>query len=74
VVYIYEMDGAADPLAITSKSLETAVFSKMIYPLKTTDKIELHVVWVVSIPDLYNVVYLDVMTGKIIVSYPTIES
>ena len=74
VVYIYDILGRPNPMTITAKSLETATFSKLIYPLKTTDKIELHFVWVVNIPDVFYVIYLDVMTGEIIGSYPTVIS
>jgi len=61
-------------MTITAKSLETTEFSKLIYPLKTADKIELRVVWVVSIPEVFYVIYLDVMTGEIVGGYPTIVS
>lgn len=71
VVYLSDFSGKPVPITITAKSLETATFSRMIYPLKTTDKIELHVIWVVSIPEVYYVIYLDVMTGEIIGGYPT---
>ena len=71
VVYLSDIVGKSIPMTITAKSLETALFSNMIYPLKTTDKIELHVVWVVSIPEVFYVIYMDVMTGEIIGGYPT---
>lgn len=71
IVYLSDVSGKPIPMTITAKSLETATFSNMIYPLKTTDKIELHVVWVVNIPDVYYVIYLDVMSGEIIGGYPT---
>ena len=74
IVYLSDIAGHPIPITITVKSLKTAIFSKLIYPLKTTDKIELHVVWVVNIPDVYYVVYLDVMTGEIIGGYPTVLS
>ena len=74
VVYLSEMDGTPAPQTITSKSLETAGFSKMIYPVITKNQIELHIVWVVNIPDVHYVVYLDVMSGEIIGGYPTLES
>lgn len=61
-------------MTITAKSLETATFSKLIYPLITADKIELHIVWSVNIPDVFSVIYLDVMTGEMIGSYPTVIS
>ncbi|MDR3653974.1 MAG: hypothetical protein P4L34_13515 [Paludibacter sp.] len=74
VVYLADIAGKPIPMTITAKSLETASFSNMIYPLETTDKIELHVVWVVTIPEVFYVVYLDVMTGEIIGGYPTVLS
>ncbi|MDP4238304.1 MAG: hypothetical protein Q8904_02395 [Bacteroidota bacterium] len=74
VVYLSDIAGRPIPMTITAKSLETAAFSNMIYPLKTTAKIELHVVWVVSIPDVFYVVYLDVMSGEIIGGFPTVYS
>ena len=74
VVYLSEMDGTPAPQTITSKSLETAGFSKMIYPVITKNQIELHIVWVINIPDVHYVVYLDVMSGEIIGGYPTLES
>ena len=74
VVYLSDFSGSPIPMTITAKSLETAQFSKLIDPIKTTDKIELHVVWVVSIPEVFYVIYLDVMTGEIVGGYPTIVS
>lgn len=74
VVYLSDFLGNSFPNTITAKSLETAEFSKLIYPLITPDKIELHVVWVVSIPEVFYVVYLDVMTGEMVGGYPTVES
>jgi len=74
VVYLSDFSGKPIPMTITAKSLETAQFSKMIDPIKTTDKIELHVVWVVSIPEVFYVIYLDVMTGEILGGYPTVVS
>ena len=74
IVYLSDIAGHPIPMTITVKSLKTAKFSKLIYPLRTTDKIELHVVWVVNIPDVYYVVYMDVMTGDIIGGYPTVLS
>jgi len=74
VVYLSDLSGKPVPMTITAKSLETAQFSKLIDPIKTTDKIELHVVWVVSIPEVFYVIYLDVMTGEILGGYPTVVS
>ena len=74
IVYLSDIAGHPIPMTITVKSLKTAKFSKLIYPLRTTDKIELHVVWVVNIPDVYYVIYMDVMTGDIIGGYPTVLS
>ena len=74
VVYLSDIAGRPIPMTITAKSLETTEFSKLIYPLKTADKIELRVVWVVSIPEVFYVIYLDVMTGEIVGGYPTIVS
>ena len=53
VVYLSDFSGKPIPMTITVKSLETAEFSKLIYPLKTADKIELRVVWVINIPDVF---------------------
>jgi len=74
VVYLSDIGGNSIPMTITAKSLVTAEFSKLILPLKTADKIELHVVWAVNIPEVFYVIYLDVMTGEIIGGYPTIIS
>jgi hypothetical protein len=74
VVYLSDLSGRPIPMTITAKSLETARFSKLIYPLKTTDKIELRVVWVVNIPEVFYVIYLDVMTGEMVGGYPTVIS
>lgn len=74
VVYLYDIAGKPIPMTITAKSLETAVLKKSIYPLKTTDRIELHVIWQVNIPDVFYVVFVDVMTGELIGGYPTVYS
>jgi len=74
VIYLSDLLGKPIPMTITAKSLETSEFTKMIYPLNVDDKIELHVIWQVNIPDVYYVIYLDVMTGNIIGGYPTVIS
>jgi hypothetical protein len=74
VVYLSDIGGSPIPKTITAKSLETAEFSKLIIPIKTADKIELHVAWAVNIPEVFYVIYLDVMTGEIVGGYPTIIS
>jgi len=74
VVYLSDFSGKPISMTITAKSLETAEFSKLIYPLKTTDKIELRIVWVVNIPEVFYVIYMDVMTGEIVDGYPTVIS
>lgn len=71
VVYLSDIAGRPIPMTITAKSLETAEFTKMIYPVETTDKIELHVVWQVNVPDVFYVIFVDVMTGEMVGSYPT---
>lgn len=71
VVYLSDIIGRSIPMTITAKSLETAEFTQLIYPIETTDKIKLHIVWQVNIPDVYYIIFLDVMTGEIVGSYPT---
>jgi hypothetical protein len=70
-VYLSDIKGRPIPMTITAKSLETAEFTKMICPVQTDDKIKLHVVWQVNIPEVYYVLFLDVMTGETVGSYPT---
>jgi hypothetical protein len=74
IVYIWDIAGRPISITITAESLQTAEFSRMILPINTTDKIELHIVWVINIPKVYYVIYLDVMSGEIIGGYPTLES
>ena len=45
-----------------------------IYPVKSDDKIQLFVTWKIYIPDVYYIIYIDVMTGEVIASEPTIIS
>jgi len=71
IVYLSDIMGGSQPMTITAKSLGTAIFTKMIYPVKTINKIKLHVVWQANIPDVYYVIFVDVMTGELIGSYPT---
>lgn len=73
-VYISDIAGKSTALTITSKSLQTAIFDKLIYPVETDTKIELHVVWKIDIPEVFYVIFLDVMTGEMVNSYPTIIS
>lgn len=70
-VYLSDIMGRSIPMTITAKSLEAAEITKMICPVQTADKIKLHVVWQVNIPDVYYVFFLDVMTGETVGSYPT---
>jgi hypothetical protein len=71
IVYLSDIMGRSIPMTITAKSLEAAEITKMICPVQTADKIKLHVVWQVNIPDVYYVFFLDVMTGETVGSYPT---
>jgi len=63
--------GRPIPMTITAKSLESATFTKLIYPIETADKINLHIAWQVDIPDVFYVIFVDVMTGETLGSYPT---
>jgi hypothetical protein len=74
IVYLSDFAGKQVPITITTKSLETTTIYKCIYPVKNDDNIELHVIWRVNIPDVFYVVFLDVMTGTIVGGYPTIVS
>jgi hypothetical protein len=70
-VYLSDFIGRSIPMTITAKSLETATFTKLIYPVETSDKINLHVAWQVNISAVFYVIFVDVMTGELIGSYPT---
>jgi len=70
-VYLSDIMGRPIPMTITVKNLESATFTKLICPIETANKINLHVAWQVNIPDVYYVIFVDVMTGETLGSYPT---
>ncbi|HPR84568.1 MAG TPA: hypothetical protein PLG33_00875, partial [Prolixibacteraceae bacterium] len=45
-----------------------------IYPIKSDDKIQLFVTWKIYVPDVFYILYVDVMTGETIAAEPTIIS
>ncbi len=74
IVTHYSIGGELSSFKITESNLKSAQSKKMIYPLQQNDKIELHVVWNIYVPDVFYVLLVDVITGQIVGSYPTIIS
>jgi len=74
VVTHYNIAGQPYTMKITSESLESAEFSNLIYAVESDDLIKIHVVWKVYVPDVYFKFYIDVISGEIINSAPTIIS
>jgi|GEM_PF-335363 len=57
---------------VTAKHLQECTVNLIIIPLKTEEKIELHVAWEINLIPLHYIYYVDVMTGEIIQEEPTI--
>lgn len=74
VVGHYNIAGQLSTITISKLNLENAQFSKLIYPVETDEKIEIHVVWDVLVPDVFFRFFIDVMSGEILQEAPTIIS
>ncbi len=58
---------------VTQESLDKSSVGLVVYPKKAENKIELFITWTVDIPSpVFYIFYVDVMTGNIISSRPTI--
>lgn len=62
-------------VTITNEDLNNSNIKIYVVPIKTNDQIELHLAWYIDIPSpVFYIMYVDVMTGKIIRQDPTIIS
>lgn len=67
--------GQVYTVTITSSDLSKSTVNTVILPVEDEDKIELRVVWQINIPGpVYYIIYVDVLTGEIISTQPTIIS
>jgi len=74
-VWHSDISGRSHPTKITDQALASCQINGLkIYPVKSDDKIQLFVTWKIYVPDVYYILYVDVMTGEIIASEPTIIS
>lgn len=74
-VWHSDISGRSHPMKITDQALVSCQIKGLkIYPIKSDDKIQLFVTWKIHVPDVYYILYVDVMTGEIIASEPTIIS
>ena len=75
VVSHYSFDGTLSQVTIAAADVENSSVNLKIIPAEDDGKIELHLCWQVNIPaPVYYEIYIDVMTGSIIVEEPTIIS
>jgi hypothetical protein len=75
VVSHYSFAGTEYTVKISNSDLEKSTTSLKIFPISSDDKIELRVCWQINIPmPVYYLIYIDVMTGKIVDEQPTIIS
>lgn len=71
----YNVGGEKYYVTISKSDLEGSTAGLKIVPVKSADKIELRVTWMINIPGpVFCKVYVDVMTGEIIREDPTIIS
>lgn len=75
VVSHYSIAGVKWTEKISIQDLNKSVIRIKVLPVKTTDKIELRVVWQLNIPGpIYYLMSVDVETGEIVEERPTIIS
>jgi hypothetical protein len=71
----YNIGGQKYYVTITKPDINTISGELKIVPIETDNKIELRVTWMFDIPSpVYSMVFVDVMTGEIILQVPTIIS
>ncbi len=71
----HSMTGAVYYVTITGADLENSTADLKVVPRRTDGKIGLRVTWMFNIPGpVYCRVYMDVMTGEVILMMPTIIS
>ncbi|MDP4224328.1 MAG: hypothetical protein Q8868_13560 [Bacteroidota bacterium] len=66
--------GGPSNAVITSESLQKSTTSLIVLPIEGENQIELHLAWCINIPQVYYIIYVDVMTGEVIGQEPTIIS
>ena len=70
-----DISGQSHPAKITDQALASCQINGLkIYPIKSDDKIQLFVTWKIYVPDVFYILYVDVMTGETIAAEPTIIS
>jgi len=75
VVSHYTIAGTEYSVTISNTDLANSAIGLKVLPIENEDKIELQVCWQINIPaPVYYIIYVDVMTGKIIGQEPTIIS
>ena len=70
-----DISGQSHSMKITDQTLVTSKINGLkIYPIKSDDKIQLFVTWKIYVPNVFYILYVDVMTGEVIAEEPTIIS
>jgi hypothetical protein len=63
-----------DSVIITENNLNESIVRLVIFPLESTEKIELRIAWEIYIPSpFYYLLYIDVMTGGVIAKECTVS-
>ncbi len=74
-VWHSDISGQSHPMKITDQALASCQINGLkIYPVRSDDKIQLFVTWKIHVPEVFYILYIDVMTGEIIAAEPTIIS
>lgn len=74
-VWHSDFGGKPYSMKITDQALATSEIKGLkIYPLKSDKKIQLFVAWKIYVPEVFYILYVDVMTGEVIAEQPTIIS
>lgn len=74
VVSFYTIAGIKYDVTISSEHLKNSSVRLSIFPVKTDEKIEMHVTWQILIDSGLYIFYVDVMNGKILSQGTTIIS
>ena len=70
----YDIGGDEYFETITKSAIEKSTADLTIVSIKSADKIEIRVAWMIYVPEVSSKVYVDVMTGKIIRQESTVIS
>ena len=73
VLEYYNASGQYNFKTISLNDLNQATVNLSVFPINTDETIELHVAWQIHIDNMWYIIYVDVMTGEILLKNMTVD-